>query len=102
MVSQKDSMNKTSLFCFCLKIALRNALTDECRTTQTSFKIVNWNSFDVTCKNKRAISTHCINFTAPLSLKISAFDREINKTKRSTKSDYQHLFIIPYEIYQKF
>ena len=24
------------------------------------FKILNWNSFDVTCKNKRAIFTHCI------------------------------------------
>ena len=34
------------------------------------FKIVNWNSFDVTCKNKnkRAIFTHSINFTGPLGL----------------------------------
>ena len=29
------------------------------------FEIVNWNGSDVTCKNKRAISTHCINFTGP-------------------------------------
>ena len=27
--------------------------------------MVNWTSFDVTCKNKRAIFTHCINFTGP-------------------------------------
>ena len=31
------------------------------------FKILNWNSFDVTCKNKGAIFTHCIIFTGPLS-----------------------------------
>ena len=30
------------------------------------FKIVNWNSFDVTCKNENcAIFTHSINFPGP-------------------------------------
>ena len=30
------------------------------------FIIVNWNSFHVTCKNKRAFFIHSINFTGPL------------------------------------
>ena len=30
------------------------------------FKIVNWDSFEVTCKNTRATFTHCISFTGPL------------------------------------
>ena len=33
-------------------------------------KIVNWNNFDVTYKNKEAIFTHCINFTGPLLFKM--------------------------------
>ena len=29
--------------------------------------MVNWNCFEVTCKNVRAIFTHSINFTGPLN-----------------------------------
>ena len=31
------------------------------------FRIVNWNSFDKTCKNKRPIFTNSINFTSPFN-----------------------------------
>ena len=31
----------------------------------SKLKTVKWNSYDVTCKNKRAIFTQCINFTGP-------------------------------------
>ena len=37
------------------------------------FKIVNYNSFNKTCKNKRVTSTHSFNFTGPLYFMRSVF-----------------------------
>ena len=45
----------------------------------TYFKIVllNWNSFNLTCKNKGAIFIHSINFTVDMLLKITSFYEEM-------------------------
>ena len=45
---------------------LKRFLHRQMQNYPDNFKIVNWNSFDVVCKNKRAIFTHCANFICPL------------------------------------
>ena len=38
------------------------------------FRIIHWDSFDVTCKNVRAIFTHCFNFTGA-SIKVPKLEK---------------------------
>ena len=56
-------------------IVLKNSLTDRCIIElPRQVKVVNWNSFDVTSKNKSAIFTHSINFTGPFQRSLYSVD----------------------------
>ena len=48
---------------------------------------MNWNSFNVTCKNKRAIFTHSINFTGPLS-EIVVWEQQLKSIELVKKARY--------------
>ena len=63
--SAKTTLWTKHLFLLLLANRFENLFDTWMRNNLDKFKIVNWNSFDLTCKNKRAIFTHSINFTGP-------------------------------------
>ena len=65
-VSKNDSMNKNIVILLLLVNRFQESFEKQMYNYPDKFKLVNWISFDVTCKNKRAIFTHYINFTGPL------------------------------------
>ena len=56
---------------------------------------MNWNSFNITCKNKRAIFTDSINFTSPLWKIVSLVSKRCTCTTRACCTDN---FFCPYKL----
>ena len=56
-------------------------------------KIVNLNSLEVTCKDKRAIFTCCINFARPL------VDVIMSSTTDSSRSSFECQIVIIFYLY---